>query len=124
MSKYDPLATYLQRQPGDRIALTFAEIETVIGRPLPASKRYPAWWSNSPTNNPMTRVWLAAGFVTEQVDIPGQSLTFRRAKPQGLPPTPGGLDRYPGYGAMRGTIRFAANLDLSTAADLAWGSRG
>lgn len=124
MSKYDPLATYLRQQPGERIPLTFAEIERVLGRPLPASKRYPAWWSNSPTNNPMTKVWLEAGFVTEQVDIPAERLTFRRARPAEPGPSPGGLDRYPGYGAMRGTIRFAADLDLTAPADPDWGADG
>ncbi|MDP2215491.1 hypothetical protein [Phenylobacterium sp.] len=124
MSKYDPLASYLMRQPGDRVPLTFSEIEKVLGRPLPASKRYPAWWSNSPTNNPMTRVWLEAGFVTEQVDIPAQRLTFRRAKRVERPAGSGGLDRYPGYGAMRGTIRFATDLDLTAPADPEWGADG
>lgn len=122
MSKYDPLATYLQRQPGERIPLTFSEIEKVLGRPLPASKRYPAWWSNSPTNNPMTRVWLEAGFVTEQVDIPAQRLTFRRTKHVGSASDSGRLDRYPGYGAMRGTVRLAPDLDLTAPADPAWGA--
>lgn len=124
MSKYDPLASYLQRQSGERIPLTFSEIEQVLGRPLPASKRYPAWWSNSPTNNPMTRVWLEAGFVTEQVDISAQRLTFRRAKRVEPASGPGGLDRYPGYGAMRGTIRFASDLDLTAPADPEWGADG
>lgn len=122
MSKYAPLATYLRRQPGERVPLTFSEIEQVLGCALPASKRYPAWWSNSPTNNPMTRVWLEAGFVTEQVDIPAQRLTFRRAKRQETGPGPGAMDRYPGYGAMRGTIRFAADLDLTKPADPQWGA--
>lgn len=120
MSKYAPLAGYLARQPGDRIPVTFAEIETVLGVPLPSSKRYPAWWSNSPTNNPMTRVWLEAGFRTEQVDIPAQRLVFRRAAP-----APSPRDRqetYPGFGALRGTVRMDPDLDLTQPADPDWGA--
>ena len=124
MSKYDPLGSYLRGQPGERIPLSFAEIERVLGRPLPASKRYPAWWSNSPTNNPMTRVWLEAGFVTEQVDTSAEGLTFRRAQRAEATSGPGGMDRYPGYGAMRGTIRYAAAIDLTAPADPEWGAEG
>ncbi|MCF8504720.1 MAG: hypothetical protein K9G59_07380 [Caulobacter sp.] len=58
--------------------MTFAEIERVTGHALPASKQYPAWWSNNPANNVMTRAWLAAGFQTERVDIGGERLVFRR----------------------------------------------
>ncbi len=78
MSRYTPLCSFLAGRTEDAVALTFAEIEDVLGVSLPASKRYPAWWSNNPSNNPMTRVWLDAGFVTEQVDIPRERLVFRR----------------------------------------------
>ncbi len=43
-AKYDPLVRYLMTQPGDRVTLTFAEIEAVIGAPLPASARLRRWW--------------------------------------------------------------------------------
>jgi len=77
-SKYAPLGQYLREHAGlENLNLTFAEIERLLGFPLPASKRFPAWWSNNPSNNPMTKVWLDAGFETEQVDIPGEKLVFR-----------------------------------------------
>jgi hypothetical protein len=84
MSKYAPLRRYLAENGGERIAMTFAEIERIIGVPLPPSRRYPAWWSNNPSNNVMTREWLAAGYESEQVDVAGEKLVFRRAA--GLPP--------------------------------------
>ena len=80
MGRYEPLRAFLDAQAGDRIQLTFQEVENILGVALPASKRYPAWWSNNPSNNPMTKVWLAAGFVTEQVDTAGERLVFRRAE--------------------------------------------
>jgi hypothetical protein len=82
MSKYDGLGPFLQKQKTEAVPMTFAEIERVVGTKLPASKRYPAWWSNYPQNNVMTKVWLNAGFRTEQVDIESQKLVFRRAGPQ------------------------------------------
>lgn len=82
LSKYDALGDFLQKQKVEAIPMTFLEIERVIGTRLPASKRYPAWWSNYPLNNVMTKIWLEAGFYTEQVDVARQRLVFRRGKPK------------------------------------------
>lgn len=62
--------------------MTFAQIERVVGRQLPASKHHRAWWSNNASNNVMTRAWLAAGFRTERVDVAGEKLVFRRDEPE------------------------------------------
>lgn len=126
MSKYDPLKAILVGRAGETVPMTFAEIEAAIGLPLPRSKRYPAWWSNNPGNNPMTQVWLDAGFATEQVDIEGQKLVFRRvavadagvheeAAPfQG----PGLLARL--QGALGGTVRFAPGFEANNPTDEVW----
>lgn len=80
MSKYEALGDFLKRQPGERVSVSFAEIERIIGAKLPPSARkHRAWWSNNPTNSVMTTVWLAAGFESEQVDVAGRRLVFRRA---------------------------------------------
>lgn len=78
MGRYEPLRAFLDQQSGEQVRLSFAEIEAILGVALPNSKRYPAWWSNNPSNNPMTKVWLSAGFVTEQVDTSRETLVFRR----------------------------------------------
>jgi len=83
MGKYEPLTRFLARASGPEVPMTFAEIEQVTGHPLPASKQYPAWWSNNPSNNVMTKAWLAAGFQTERVDIGGERLVFRRVEDRG-----------------------------------------
>jgi hypothetical protein len=80
LSKYEPLQIWLRQQSRSMIPMTFHEIEKIIGSPLPASKASRAWWSNNPSNNVMTREWLAAGYETEQVDIEGERLVFRRAE--------------------------------------------
>jgi hypothetical protein len=83
VTKYEKLGPFLRQQDTSEISMTFDEVEEVIGHPLPASSRYPAWWSNNPFNNVMTKVWLKVGFKTEQVDIEGRKLVFRRvAQPE------------------------------------------
>jgi hypothetical protein len=80
MSVYDKLAGLLAERREEAWEVGFAELERLIGRKLPASAwKYPAWWSNDPSNNSMTKVWLRAGWRTEQVDVPGQTVVFRRA---------------------------------------------
>jgi hypothetical protein len=81
MGKYAALETFLLTQGRDVIPTTFAEIEKIVGQPLPASAKYPAWWSNNPSNNSMTKVWRRAGFRTEQVDVVRKTLVFRHRPP-------------------------------------------
>ena len=59
--------------------MTFREIEKITGAKLPPkAQHHRAWWSNNPDNNVMTKVWLAAGFESAQVDMEGRKLVFRR----------------------------------------------
>lgn len=81
MSKYDALGAYLHKQSFSEVPMTFAEIETVTGTKLPPkAQHHRAWWSNNPSNNVMTKVWLNAGYETAQVDMEGRKLVFRRLK--------------------------------------------
>jgi hypothetical protein len=118
MGKYDPLRVFLAAHPGDHIQMTFREIEEVLGAPLPHSKKYPAWWSNSPSNNTMTQAWLDAGFSTAQVDIGSEQLIFRRTRRSSTT----GRDEGPGPAAdtgvvarlqarLAGTVTFAPGYD-------------
>jgi hypothetical protein len=128
MGKYEPLGAYLRKQRGTLIPMTFAEIERVIGTKLPSSQRYPAWWSNSTTNNVMTQVWLDAGFQTEQIDVENRKLVFRRVAAPAMPKQkenpPSGRDgetRHPLIGWMKGTVKVAPGVDLTEPADPEWG---
>jgi hypothetical protein len=127
MSKYAALGEYLKRQRADRVPMTFAEIERVTKTKLPASaKKHRPWWSNNPNNSVMTKVWLDAGFESEQVDMPARKLVFRRV---GKPKTAGeGLSAaekpfHPAYGAMKGLIRVMPGTDLTQPADPEWADR-
>ena len=94
MSKYSALGDYLKGQPRDAVPMTFGEIEKIVGAKLPASAhKHRPWWSNNPDNSVMTKVWLDAGFQSEQVDIATRKLVFRRVR---QPPTalPGMKSRF------------------------------
>lgn len=126
MGKYDPLTAFLDRAGGDEVPMTFAEIERVTGHTLPASKKYPAWWSNNAANNVMTRAWLAAGFQTERVDISGEKLVFRRiAAETGAPGAPQApemegtlLDRL--RARLGGMVTVAPGVDLTAPVSDIW----
>lgn len=125
MAKYDALGVYLKRQPGDRVPITFVEIEKVIGAKLPPSARkHRPWWSNNPDNSVMTKVWLDAGFESEQVDISARKLVFRRVrKPKAAVAASGDEPFHPAYGFMRGLVRIMPGTDLTQPADPEWADR-
>ena len=118
MSKYAPLKEFLVAQNADRVPMSFKEIESVLSLPLPASKQYPAWWSNNPSNNPMTREWLDDGFETESVNVGSGKLVFRRVRKvlsSGSAPVAKEVraHRHPGFGFMKGLITIEAGFDVS-----------
>lgn len=79
MSKYDALEDYLRGLQVSSWRASFDQIENVLKTKLPNSAhKYQAWWSNNPSNSVMTKSWLRAGWKTEQVDVPGQAVTFRK----------------------------------------------
>jgi hypothetical protein len=127
MSKYDALGAFLKNQQNDRVPMSFAEVERVTGARLPPSAaKHRPWWSNNPDNSVMTRVWLDAGFESEQVDMAGRKLVFRRVrKPVDSPGSKGGDGRegkyHPLLGALKGLMRIAPGADLTKPADPDWG---
>lgn len=79
MGKYDRLGAFLAAHAGAEVPLSFQQIESLIGAPLPpAASRHRAWWSNNATNSVITRAWRNAGFRAFQVDMTAGSLVFRR----------------------------------------------
>jgi hypothetical protein len=53
MTKYAPLTAWLLRFPGDRVTLPFAEVEEILGSPLPASSyNHEAHWRGSTAGRP------------------------------------------------------------------------
>jgi hypothetical protein len=105
--------------------MTFAEIERIIGAKLPPnSPQYPAWWSNNPSNNVMTKVWLAAGFRTEQVDTKARKVVFRRIEQiaaEAAVPQAKKTGHHPIFGALKGSVYIPEGVDLTEPADPDWG---
>jgi hypothetical protein len=59
--RYDALTEHLRRVDAAKVTLPFAEIESILGAPLPKSARKRReWWSNSTRSQ--GRSWLSAGF--------------------------------------------------------------
>lgn len=117
MSKYDRLAEHLKARSDACIPMRFADIERLVGGPLPPSARkHRPWWSNNPANSPMTRAWLEAGYKTESVDMGGEKLVFRRAahahaRGRRGDPSRSVFDQI--HGALRGTVTFVPGVDLT-----------
>jgi hypothetical protein len=112
-SKYQPLLAHLEAQRGSHVSISFAEIERVLGAELPPSARLRrAWWSNNPTGNARTKAWLEAGFHSEQIDLKGRKLVFRRvsSRPQAqatavnMSPEVAASRKLSLFGWMRGTV--------------------
>jgi hypothetical protein len=56
MAKYDALRDELARTGSERVAMTFAEIEHLIGRRLPVSAwNYSWWWGNKDGQTPFVQ---------------------------------------------------------------------
>ena len=134
MGKYEPLGKFLRQQGSELVVMKFEDIERIVGSKLPESSRqYRAWWSNNPNNNVMTKVWLNAGFQTEQVDIEGRRLVFRKMSPtkqnEAAPPTPRPPPgetpprHHPLLGALKGLLRVMPGTDLTKPADPSWGEK-
>ncbi|HZZ36949.1 MAG TPA: hypothetical protein VFE03_14590 [Caulobacteraceae bacterium] len=82
MSKYDPLRRQLESCAAHRVAMSFAEVERVLGFPLPRSARlYQAWWANTAGSHAHALSWLNAGMHTADLDLAGEKVTFVRNEP-------------------------------------------
>ncbi len=79
MSKYAPLHHYLVRVKTNKLTLTFAEIEKIIGANLPRSAfNYPEWWGNDLTHTQAANGWLAAQWKKSDVNLLTKVVQFNR----------------------------------------------
>jgi len=133
MSKYDPLRDHLSALEEDTWRARFSEIEAVLGFSLPRSAySYPAWWSNDATGHSHSLAWLDAGWKTEQVDVGGQTLSFRRGgvrrRDRNVGPeqteTAAVLRDGTLHGAIPGVIQMVSGTDLTKPTGAAGPQRG
>lgn len=75
---YQPLGDHLRAVDGGRLALSFTEIERVLGRALPASARkHRAWWSNERSgSHSHARAWMDVGWHVTAVDFNAGRVEF------------------------------------------------
>lgn len=66
MGRYDPLGDWLAGQARDsELAMSFTEVERLIGGRLPPSARkHPAWWANDETHV-QAKAWINAGWAVD-----------------------------------------------------------
>lgn len=78
-NKYRNLQKWLENNSNERITLSFAEIEEILGFDLPESaKTYTAWWANDSHHS--QAVWLNAGYKTlgPSAAILSKRITFEK----------------------------------------------
>lgn len=82
MSKYTPLQRFLESRPATEVAMTFEEVERVLGFALPDSARnYAAWWSNNTGTHVGVKAWRDIGWKTSRVSLGDERVTFVREQP-------------------------------------------
>lgn len=77
MSKYLPLSDRLARETADQWRPTLAEIEEVLGFPLPKAAQQAAWWGGA-AEKPHHRAWLDHGWRAGDLDRASGTVTFHR----------------------------------------------
>src|SRR5690242_9781349 len=88
-TKYDPLRRWLSEADGDRVRLSFREIESILGFRLPDSARaLPQWWANTGGSHVQAGAWMEAGWRTRDVDVPGEKTSFERVIRSSVEPHP------------------------------------
>jgi hypothetical protein len=117
MSKYESLAKHLARSNAPELVMTFAQLEEILGAPLPASARtHRPWWANSARGHVQSKGWLSAGYQSEQVDLEGEQLIFKKVQDVQIRATPGdqpNAGRHPLIGCMAGKVRLDPNYDYT-----------
>jgi hypothetical protein len=80
--EYRTLHKYLDGRYADTVVLTFAEMEDLLGGPLPALARAEQeWWANPQINgssSPQSRFWMQAS-RTAKANLAAQNVVFERA---------------------------------------------
>ncbi|RAK60615.1 hypothetical protein DJ021_12760 [Phenylobacterium hankyongense] len=83
MSKYQPLSDRLTGHPEDEWRASFAELEEVLGFPLPKGARSGrAWWAND-LAKAHSRAWAAHGWAVGDIDHAAERVVFRRGAASG-----------------------------------------
>ena len=81
-SRYAPLHDHLKGVAKDKktYELSFDEISTIMGGPLPQSAYdHRAWWANTESHS-QALAWISAGWKVDKVDLEGQLIHLVRRR--------------------------------------------
>lgn len=85
-TKYLPLDEWFRLRPArvKIIELTFAQVEAILGAPLPKSAtKLTTWWTNvQPKIQSHRTAWLNHGWQVTEFDLAAQRVKFARVKTQ------------------------------------------
>jgi hypothetical protein len=76
-SAYLPITAFLAAHQADEVTCTFAEIEQILGRPLPRYAFTYAWWSRGHERR-YPQPWEGAGWRVQRIKIRQRWVTFAR----------------------------------------------
>jgi hypothetical protein len=79
-SIYFPLTAFLLACQDDEVTCTFAEIEQILGRPLPRFAFTSTWWGGR-LKHGYPRPWKNAGWRIKRVEVRQRWVTFARKQP-------------------------------------------
>jgi hypothetical protein len=84
-SKYLPLEEWFRQQPitAEPIEMTFAQVEAILGTPLPASAtKLTTWWTNvQPKIQSHRTAWLNNGWIVTEFDLQARRVKFVHVRP-------------------------------------------
>jgi hypothetical protein len=84
MYHYDPLKSYLASKADDIVAMSYKDVENILGRALPPSARGDSgrqWWANTESHS-QAKAWLAAGRRAKP-DVRSETVNFVRDRAPG-----------------------------------------
>ncbi|WP_309895688.1 DUF4268 domain-containing protein [Archangium sp.] len=110
-SRYAPIAAWLRSQSKalERVELSFAEVEEIMGGDLPAAaQQHRSWWSNDAHRHVQSRGWLDVSWRVASVNLGEERVTFARSRER---------ERLyiDFYGELLGALREKANFALRKA---------
>ena len=77
-ASYGRIGEMLDESNEESVTVSFAEVEDILGRPLPASARkYPSWWGNT-DHSPQGRGWLDLGWRVGRIRMVNEEVRFDR----------------------------------------------
>ena len=82
LRKYQALQFHLIRRNGRPEMLSFEDIESIIGKPLPQSAiKHRAFWANdNHAHHSHARAWMGAGYRVAYVDREQKVVRFERTR--------------------------------------------